>query len=63
MLKLAIEIKRRKMISLANKYGFQADETVQCSQELDLLLNMHQRADTLQLQDKNATHEYKKIIH
>ncbi|MCH1625831.1 aspartyl-phosphate phosphatase Spo0E family protein [Fredinandcohnia quinoae] len=44
MLKLVIEIKRRKMIFLANRYGYTAKETVKCSQELDQLLNIHQKA-------------------
>ncbi|WP_449539405.1 aspartyl-phosphate phosphatase Spo0E family protein [Ferdinandcohnia sp. Marseille-Q9671] len=43
MLKIAIELKRRKMTNLANRHGFTAGETVKCSQELDELLNMYQK--------------------
>jgi stage 0 sporulation regulatory protein len=43
MLKIAIELKRRKMTVLANRYGFTAWETVKCSQELDQLLNIYQK--------------------
>jgi stage 0 sporulation regulatory protein len=36
-----IEKKRKQLIELALTYGFSAKETIQCSQELDELLNMH----------------------
>lgn len=36
-----IEKKRRQLIELAQMYGFSAKETIQCSQELDELLNKH----------------------
>ncbi|MBE4909291.1 aspartyl-phosphate phosphatase Spo0E family protein [Bacillus luteolus] len=44
MLSLIIEAKRIKMITLAQKYGFTAKETIQCSQELDRLLNLYGQA-------------------
>ncbi|WP_269528346.1 aspartyl-phosphate phosphatase Spo0E family protein [Anoxybacteroides tepidamans] len=37
---MLIEEKRQQMIELALTYGFTAKETVQCSQELDELLNI-----------------------
>lgn len=37
----AIERKREEMIHLAQDIGFSACATVQCSQELDHLLNLH----------------------
>ena len=46
MLTLMIEIKRKRMISLASKHGFSAKETVECSQELDKLLNIHRQVVT-----------------
>nr|WP_096200843.1 aspartyl-phosphate phosphatase Spo0E family protein [Bacillus sp. FJAT-45350] len=42
MIMLAIEAKRHQMLTYAKKYGFTSDKTVQCSQELDKLLNMVQ---------------------
>lgn len=33
-----IEVKRKLLIKTAKKYGINANETIQCSQELDLLL-------------------------
>ncbi len=42
MLCIKIELKRRQMFNLAKKYGFTSDQTVQCSQELDQLLNQLQ---------------------
>jgi stage 0 sporulation regulatory protein len=44
MLRLIIEAKRIKMITLAQEYGFTAKETIQCSQELDKLLNLYGQA-------------------
>ncbi|WP_077617228.1 aspartyl-phosphate phosphatase Spo0E family protein [Bacillus sinesaloumensis] len=44
ILKIAIELKRRKMTTLANRHGFTAWETVKCSQELDQLLNSYQKS-------------------
>ncbi|WP_062198030.1 aspartyl-phosphate phosphatase Spo0E family protein [Massilibacterium senegalense] len=38
----AIERKREEMIHLAQDIGLSAIETVQCSQELDHLLNLYQ---------------------
>lgn len=35
-----IEIYRNEMFDLANKYGPTSEETVECSQQLDLLLNL-----------------------
>ncbi|WP_289623467.1 aspartyl-phosphate phosphatase Spo0E family protein [Alkalihalobacillus deserti] len=40
MLHLEIEEKRLQMLNFAKKYGMTADATVQCSQELDKLLNL-----------------------
>lgn len=39
---LKIEQKREQMLTLAKTYGLTADVTVQCSQELDKLLNQLQ---------------------
>ncbi|EWG11544.1 aspartyl-phosphate phosphatase Spo0E family protein [Cytobacillus firmus] len=39
-LMLMIENSRKKMIELAATYGMTSSETVQCSQELDALLNL-----------------------
>jgi len=36
---MLIEEKRQQMIELALTYGFTAKETIQCSQELDELIN------------------------
>ncbi|WP_332693111.1 aspartyl-phosphate phosphatase Spo0E family protein [Halalkalibacter lacteus] len=38
-----IEQKRLQMLILAKKYGMTAKVTIQCSQELDKLLNLIQR--------------------
>lgn len=35
-----IENRRRKMFELANKYGFSSEQAVECSQKLDILLNL-----------------------
>lgn len=35
-----INEKRHEMIELANKYGFSSKEAVECSQQLDTLLNL-----------------------
>jgi stage 0 sporulation regulatory protein len=43
MLEMAIELKRKKMIDLALKHGYTAKETVKCSQELDMLLNLYMK--------------------
>lgn len=40
-LKETIDKKRQEMIDLAFKKGFTDKETVQCSQELDYLLNLN----------------------
>lgn len=40
-LKESISKKRQEMIDLAIKRGFTDEETVQCSQELDYLLNLN----------------------
>lgn len=37
-----IELKRKQMLDFAKKYGFTAEITVKCSQELDKLLNCFQ---------------------
>jgi Spo0E like sporulation regulatory protein len=33
-----IEIKRKHLIKTAKKYGINSDQTIQCSQELDMLI-------------------------
>lgn len=38
---MLIEEKRQQMIELALTYGFTAKETIQCSQELDELINQY----------------------
>ncbi|MFD1779605.1 MULTISPECIES: aspartyl-phosphate phosphatase Spo0E family protein [Fredinandcohnia] len=53
MLKIAIELKRRKMTVLANRHGFTAWETVKCSQELDQLLNIYQKTKQKKLKMVN----------
>lgn len=53
LLKIVIELKRRKMIALANRHGFTARETVKCSQELDRLLNLHQKSKEKKLKMVN----------
>ncbi|GAJ39574.1 hypothetical protein GCA01S_022_00530 [Parageobacillus caldoxylosilyticus NBRC 107762] len=41
MVLVLIEEKRQQMIELALTYGFTAKETIQCSQELDELINRY----------------------
>ncbi|TSI08726.1 aspartyl-phosphate phosphatase Spo0E family protein [Lysinibacillus sp. BW-2-10] len=41
VLKLLIEMKRKDMYKKANNLGFTHPETVNCSQELDALLNIY----------------------
>lgn len=41
MVLVSIEEKRQQMIELALTYGFTAKETIQCSQELDELINRY----------------------
>lgn len=60
MLRLIIEAKRIKMITLAQEYGFTAQETIQCSQELDKLLNLYGQA--MESQDSNNTNPSAKSI-
>ncbi|AGT31032.1 sporulation protein [Geobacillus genomosp. 3] len=43
MVLLLIEEKRQQMIELALTHGFTAKETIQCSQELDRLINQYLR--------------------
>lgn len=38
-----INIKRKEMIETANKEGYTSELAVQCSQDLDLLLNEYQQ--------------------
>lgn len=35
-----IEERRNKMFELANKYGISSEQTIECSQKLDSLLNL-----------------------
>ncbi|WP_083465633.1 aspartyl-phosphate phosphatase Spo0E family protein [Thalassobacillus sp. C254] len=37
-----IKIKKKEMYKHAKRYGFTDERTVQCSQELDVLLNKYQ---------------------
>ncbi|WP_100401048.1 aspartyl-phosphate phosphatase Spo0E family protein [Bacillus sp. FJAT-44742] len=37
-----IKIKKKEMYKNAKRYGFTDERTVQCSQELDVLLNKYQ---------------------
>ncbi|ALA55165.1 aspartyl-phosphate phosphatase Spo0E family protein [Shouchella clausii] len=39
MIYIDIEVKRNEMHLMAGKYGMTSKKTVQCSQELDVLLN------------------------
>lgn len=39
-----IENKRRKLNELAHQYGMTSKHTIQCSEELDILLNLLHRA-------------------
>lgn len=43
MVIILIEEKRQQMIELALTHGFTAKETIQCSQELDELINRYLR--------------------
>jgi stage 0 sporulation regulatory protein len=43
MVIISIEEKRQQMIELALTYGFTAKETIECSQELDELINRYLR--------------------
>lgn len=43
MVIVLIEEKRQQMIELALTHGFTAKETIQCSQELDELINRYLR--------------------
>ncbi|MFC4322326.1 aspartyl-phosphate phosphatase Spo0E family protein [Litchfieldia salsa] len=51
-LKTIIESKRSEMISLAKHQGYTAPRTIQCSQELDKLITLHQK------HSKNEGNEY-----
>lgn len=53
MLALTIELKRKQMIHYAKEYGFTASETVQCSQELDALLNKQWEQQLLSIHRSN----------
>jgi len=55
MFQTLIEEKRQEMIELALLYGFTARETVQCSQELDQLLN-------IQLKETMSSQQCKKRL-
>jgi len=47
-LSIAIKRKRNEMIALGNQYGLQDQRTINCSQELDMLLNQHLLINTIQ---------------
>lgn len=53
MFALKIELKRKQMIHCAKEYGFTASETVQCSQELDALLNKQWEQQMLAIHHSN----------
>ncbi|WP_449540481.1 aspartyl-phosphate phosphatase Spo0E family protein [Ferdinandcohnia sp. Marseille-Q9671] len=40
-----INRKREEMISIANSTGYTSIETIECSQELDELINVYQRTE------------------
>lgn len=42
-----INRKREEMISVANSTGFTSEETIECSQELDELINIYQRYEAI----------------
>mgnify|MGYP001394646381 CR=1 FL=1 len=42
MLKQEIEKKRQQLIEIANKFGLTSTKTLQCSKELDKLLDRYQ---------------------
>ena len=46
MLEIIIEMKRNKMIALANQYGLTEPETVQVSEELDQLIILYHKIVT-----------------
>jgi hypothetical protein len=43
MLAYIIEQKRKQMISTANVYGLSSKQAINCSKELDELINLYQR--------------------
>jgi stage 0 sporulation regulatory protein len=47
MVRVLIEEKRQQMVELALTHGFTAEETIQCSQELDELINQYLRKSVL----------------
>jgi stage 0 sporulation regulatory protein len=55
MIEMDIELKRKKMIDLALKHGYTAKETVQCSQELDMLLNLYMKLANSSNESQNGT--------
>jgi stage 0 sporulation regulatory protein len=52
-LKTIIESKRSEMILLAKQQGYTSPRTIQCSQELDQLITLHQK------HIKNEENKYK----
>ncbi|KIL44615.1 hypothetical protein KP78_35790 [Jeotgalibacillus soli] len=48
-----IELKKNKLSQIAKKGGLTNQTTVQCSQELDILLNTHQKIDQ-NIKQKNS---------
>lgn len=50
-----IQMKRKEMISLGEKYGLCADETISCSWELDQLLNEYYNKFQLDNRIENYT--------
>ncbi|WP_100010343.1 aspartyl-phosphate phosphatase Spo0E family protein [Lentibacillus sediminis] len=54
----SISRKRQKMINLAFEKGFTSRETVECSQELDQLLNLYRRSNYTKLQENLTERQY-----
>lgn len=50
-----IESKRKEMIKAAKEYGLNSDKTIQCSQELDHMLNQYNKCIPL------GSHKDKKV--
>ncbi|QKY68383.1 aspartyl-phosphate phosphatase Spo0E family protein [Lentibacillus sp. CBA3610] len=48
ILKFQILCKKREMIDLGMKYGLTDQRTIQCSQQLDYLLNLYSKENKLE---------------
>jgi hypothetical protein len=58
-LMMMIEQNRKKMIELSELYGLASDEVVQCSQELDILINLLMEENTKLTAKKSLAVAYK----